>query len=138
MIYHNGGDDFQGLELAVRQTTAALRPHRADFDSIVVTGVSGQCVGFPVALRLRKPIVVLRKKTDPTHGGPGALLNRRSMGTRVVFVDDFVADGNTLKLCQTAVERHGGTIAYVYLYRDGELAWSPGTVSADFGSSVAF
>jgi adenine/guanine phosphoribosyltransferase-like PRPP-binding protein len=119
MIYHNGGNNFNGLEQEVRKTCANLRPHLDKFDSIVVQGVSGQCVGFPVALRLNKPILVLRKADEDTHSyAGGSLINANASGKRVLFLDDFVSSGDTFERCKTAVEasRGGPFIVGSYQY----------------------
>lgn len=124
MIYH--GRTYNGFtpdELAaeVRMVVEALRPHRKDFDSIVVQGLSGQCVGFPAALRLRKPICVLRKVTEDTHSVRGELVNRHLMGERVLFLDDFISEGRTLDRCRKAVEANGGRIVGTFETRPEQL-----------------
>lgn len=117
MIYHDGGDDFNGLDKAVRKAYAELKGRRDEFDSIVVTGVSGQAVGFPLALKLKKPIVVLRKDGEDSHSGPG-FVNGRNMGQRVLFLDDFISDRGTFERCKNAVEQKGtARIVASYLYR---------------------
>lgn len=82
------------------------------FDVIVVTGISGQAVGFPLALALDKEIVVLRKNDDKScHGTAGELIGGRNVkGKRCLFVDDFVSMGRTRTRVREAIERHGGKL----------------------------
>lgn len=125
MLYHDGYDDFQNLEATVETIVANLRERIDEFESIVVTGISGQCVGFPVALALGKTILVLRKMDDTSHGIPGQLLNAKVVteGDRVLFLDDFIGAGGTIKRCREAVEKLGAEIIARYMYRDH--LWSP-------------
>ena len=125
MIYHSNreadGSYYNSLEdlpLTVRQATEDLRPHRKDFDSVVVTGVSGLVVGAPVALRLRKPLVIIRKKGDDSHSGKHE--NIKHIGKRALFLDDFVSGGHTELRVRDAVAAHGdgARVAAHYLYRD--------------------
>lgn len=137
MIYHDGSSDFHGLERVVRQTTADLREIRDEFDAIIVTGVSGLVVGSPVALRLRKPLLVLRKPSteEESHGYGNELLNWAAVrGTerRVVFLDDFISMGDTFHRCVDAVEniRTKGQLVAEYTYKHGKLRRRE---DADFG-----
>lgn len=83
------------------------------FDVIVVTGISGQAVGFPLALALGKEIAVLRKDDDTScHGSPGELIGGRKTvkGKKCLFVDDFVSMGRTRTRVREAVEQYGGRL----------------------------
>lgn len=124
MIYHSTDPDgrtystLEDLALTVRNATEDLRPHRKEFDSIVVTGVSGLVVGAPVALRLRKPLVILRKASDDSHSGRHE--NIKNVGDRALFLDDFVSGGATQRRVLDAIDRHGAGARVVarYVYRD--------------------
>lgn len=107
--------DTVGLEDRVRQVTAALKPLKTEFDSIAVRGMSGVLVGAPVALRLHKPLVVVRKETEQRHSSALAL-NAENVGKRVLFLDDFVSGGSTRKAVQNVVEKFGGKLIAQYQY----------------------
>jgi len=131
VIYHgnekNGWRDhsFYDLERVVRRASARLRPALDEFDSIVVTGVSGMAVGFPLALRLKKPIAVLRKAGDDTHSFK-TLEGGDDLGERVLFVDDFVSNGATRARVIDMVEKDpDAKVVGTYQYRDDLLEWGP-------------
>ncbi len=127
---------FADLERVVRRTTRDLRPHLDEFDAIAVTGVSGDSVGFPVALRLRKPIVSVRKESGQHHqwdGGDVAGYQGLPENARVLFLDDFVASGATRGRVERALGQLKGNPRLVgqYMYhgwvgaeRKGELVWA--------------
>jgi orotate phosphoribosyltransferase len=111
MIYHAKNDrfaedygSFRDLAETVQETVAALRPNVRFFDSIIVTGVSGMAVGFPVALALKVPVTVLRKEDEDSHGSKGEIVGRSDLGERVLFLDDFVSNGTTRARVIRAVE----------------------------------
>lgn len=143
MIYHTTDtsdstadyNSFRDLAKTVRASVEKIAPHVADFDSIIVTGVSGAAVGFPVALALGVPIAVLRKGTEDTHGSPGEIVGRGDLGERVLFLDDFVSQGTTRATVIRAVEKRkqytpdfrkleevetGVKVVATFVYRDME------------------
>ena len=77
----------------VRLAVARLTPHLDKFDSIAVRGTSGLVVGAPVALRLKKPLVVIRKEDGSHSSNPVEKVG--VMGRRVLFLDDFRSTGET-------------------------------------------
>jgi adenine/guanine phosphoribosyltransferase-like PRPP-binding protein len=128
VIYHDAKDPRRGqdpnnlddLGLTVAKATAFLKPVRGEFDSIVVTGMSGVIVGAPVALRLRKPLVVLRKEGDDAHGAYRGWINQDRLGERALFLDDFTYMGFTRNRVIERVEQQGAKVVATYLYRDDE------------------
>lgn len=64
-----------------------------DFDTLVGTGFSGGVVIPSLALAMGKKFVLIRKEADDSHHGKGRLLGQ--LGNRWIFVDDFVASGET-------------------------------------------
>lgn len=97
-----------------------LKPHSKRFDSIVVSGMSGVIVGAPLALRLRKPLVVVRKDNE-SHHNDEHVINEHSTGKRWLFLDDFTASGDTLRRCYTALDERVTTFAGTYQYSYDEL-----------------
>ena len=119
MLYHNGTSNFDGLEREVRRCTAALREHEGEYDCIVARGLSGLSVAFPTALRLKKPLVVVRKPNEDCHGRPvvGAEYLRKA-GPRCVMLDDFIASGATKQAVAEAVANAGGKLVATFCYAD--------------------
>jgi adenine/guanine phosphoribosyltransferase-like PRPP-binding protein len=117
---HGNLDD---LEAAVRKTTKYLREHSEKFDFIAVRGMSGVLVGAPVALRLRKPLVVVRKKGEHQHAY-GSLVNAAHASGRYVFLDDFISGGGTRDAVKHALAKC--TYAGSYLYHDNQYGPAQG------------
>lgn len=133
MIYHGSNHSFDDLERNVRRTTRLLRPHLDKFDSIVVTGVSGLVVGPAAALRLKKPLVVVRKPDDSSTHSARKVEGHMRLGKRALFVDDFVSSGETQRRVEDVIERHGARVVGVVAYgaydgrtndwRNAKLEW---------------
>lgn len=66
---------------------------RVDFDTLVGTGFSGGIVIPSLALAMGKKFVLIRKETDDSHHGKGRLCG--DLGSRWIFVDDFISSGRT-------------------------------------------
>jgi orotate phosphoribosyltransferase len=125
VIYH-GLNEFEDLPRTVDRAERALRPHAGRFDSIAVSGVSGLCVGAPVALRLGVPLVVVRKISDACHDDR-LVIGADHLGHRWLFVDDFVSQGATRRHVAHEIARVAPCAVYAgwYLYRDDALEWAP-------------
>ena len=120
MIHYDTHKGLSDLPDAVAQATADLAPHAHEFDSIAVCGVSGLMVGSPVALALGKPLVVVRKDTDMlmpcVH--VSEVENARNSGGRVLFLDDYIGGGHTVRHVADSVTRGTpGAVVSSYEYK---------------------
>lgn len=107
--------------------TAKERLADVEFDTLVGTGFSGGVVIPALALAMGKKFVLIRKDNDDSHHGRGLLLGE--LGSRWIFVDDFVSSGTTRKrviekIKQTATDRDMitklvGQYMYVNYSEDG-------------------
>lgn len=86
----------------IRDCKKALRKASLDFDTIVCTGVSGTLIAPTLAYKLDKHLLVVRKTTTGSHAT--AMVEGR-IGARVLYVDDFVSTGATLKRMQQQVNK---------------------------------
>ncbi len=97
MIYRHhdyaSSGDFTDLAVIVDEAVKDLRNHTRSFDSIACTGISGITVAAPVALRLHKNLIVVRKPGDKAHSCSFV----EGKGKRYVFLDDFINTGKTVR-----------------------------------------
>ena len=125
MIYHTcemqpegfTAGTFRDLEPAVHRAVRACEG-RPGFNMIAVQGVSGMAIGFPLAVKLGVPIVVVRKPDEDSHSDAGTITGESVKGKRCLFVDDFVSMGRTRQRVRLAVERAGGKLTAEYMSRD--------------------
>lgn len=115
------------LEKTVRKVTKELRPNTDHFDSIVVTGISGLVVGSPVSLRLKVPLVIIRKPYTSENAHSYGHVNIEKAGDRYLFLDDFKSSGETERRVQEAMAAntkafHVGTLFYTW---DRGIEWNP-------------
>ncbi len=131
-IYRYPYGSLEGLKDLTDRTGSELNAHASEFDSIVVRGVSGLLVGSPVALAIDKPLVIVRKPNEDCHDSR-EIVNAEALGTRYIFLDDFISSGTTLKACCEAIKDYAQEHKFVppsrvasYLY-ENELAprWVP-------------
>lgn len=61
---------------------------------LVVSGISGQSIGWPVSYKINLPICVVRKKNEESHG---ALLEGRGELEDYIILDDLIDSGATLR-----------------------------------------
>jgi adenine/guanine phosphoribosyltransferase-like PRPP-binding protein len=129
----DGTRDFEafsldGLHDTVERTAADLWKHRNEFDSIVCIGMSGVVVATPVALKLNKPVVILRKPEDDSHQGlsKGGIINSDALGSRALLVDDFSSSGDTERGVIERVGKLGAKVVATYWYRDSEIVHHAG------------
>ena len=123
MIHYDMHLGLSDLEDTVRKTVSALDPHCGEFDSIVTEGISGLTVAAPVALVLRKPLVIVRKTTTGLCWHASEVEGSKHAGRRALFIDDHVDFGRTLRHVRDQLARHAPScrIAGIYTYQDNTL-----------------
>jgi len=133
-----GAGDLSDLADTVKRTVDTLKPFKDRFDFIAVSGMSGALVGAPAALRLNRPLVIVRKNSDDHHGGRGEVINRQAVKGSYVFLDDFISSGTTQRYVIDKLSEHDadGGVEHVgdllynggtgKQYHDPELRWKRG------------
>jgi adenine/guanine phosphoribosyltransferase-like PRPP-binding protein len=100
MIHYDERLGLSDLPDVVMKAIRDLTPHVSEFDSVAVQGVSGCIIGSPVAIALGKPLVIVRKDSDmlsPHCRHVSVVENSGNAGRRVLFLDDYVGEGKTLR-----------------------------------------
>jgi len=93
------------IDMAVR----ALRGHK--FDCIAFTGMSGMLIGPPVALRLGKTFLMVRKDAYASHST--LEVEGDYAAHRYIILDDFTESGNTIRRIREAIAVHSPDAKYV-------------------------
>ena len=113
--------DAEGFQLAVEKMAALLE--NVEFDVIAGTESRGFIFGAPIAYKLKKPFVPIRKKgklpretvskTYALEYGTAEIEIHKDAiapGQKVVIIDDLIATGGTVKACAELIEELGGTV----------------------------
>lgn len=80
------------LNLKVKRTIK--RASKLKFDSIAYTGHSGALVAIPVAIALKKHLIIVRKPHEKSHG---VAIEKDNNAKRCLIVDDFIETGKTIR-----------------------------------------
>jgi len=97
----------------VREVVMAVRSIRRRFDAIVFTGSSGAAMAYPVSFITGIPLLHVRKD----KGHCWSALEGAVYAKRILFIDDFVDSGATLRRVRSCVK---GKIVGVILYSSKE------------------
>lgn len=113
--------DADGFQLAIDELLKLLEGQ--DFDVVVGAESRGFILGAPLAYRLHKPFVLVRKQGklprevvrqeyELEYGSAVIEMHRDAVkpGQRVVLVDYLLATGGTMAACAKLVEEVGGQI----------------------------
>jgi adenine phosphoribosyltransferase len=113
--------DADGFSLAIDSMLDCIKD--IDFDVIVGAESRGFIFGAPLAYRLHKPFVLVRKKGklpcetvsrdyDLEYGSATIEMHKDSIkpGQKVVIVDDLIATGGTIEAAAKLVEELGGEV----------------------------
>jgi adenine phosphoribosyltransferase len=116
--------DADGLELAIEELLKKLEG--LDFDVIAGAESRGFIFGMPLAYKLHKPFVPIRKKGKLPmaviskeyaleYGTATIEMHRDAIqpGQRVVLIDDLIATGGTMKASAELVEELGGQVVKI-------------------------
>lgn len=127
MLHYDIHQGLSDLPTVVRQTVDALAPHADEFDSIAVQGTSGLVIGAPVALAMRKPLVIVREDTELQCYHSQDVENARNAGERVLFLDDQISSGATLADVRRKLSYNTrGRVVATYLYQYNEYSREEG------------
>lgn len=75
---------------------------RRKFDAIAFTGTSGAALAYPLSLKLKLPLICVRKNDDNHFGYP---IEGCVTAEKYIIIDDFIADGDTMNRIMRAVKR---------------------------------
>lgn len=120
---------------ALSYTVEKMAKEAADADVIVGPDARGFLFGTPVAARLKKPFVMVRKakklpgevirKTYDFEYGQNALEMQKGRifpGQKVVIIDDILATGGTIKAIVDLIESQGAIVSkIIFLMELSEL-----------------
>lgn len=91
----------QGLRRTIKQVVQRLRPLQHDFDTIAFRGSSGSLVAPAVALRLSKPLILVRRRGEDCHS---YLPVEGNLATEhYAIIDDLVSTGGTVQSIVNAI-----------------------------------
>jgi orotate phosphoribosyltransferase len=102
--------NLQDVRKMVRTLAIRLKPHRKNFDAIACQGWSGALIAPILALRLNKPMIVVRKPGENPHST--YKVEGYLQSTRYVIVDDFVRTGNTVRRIMSEIYEEQQRIRY--------------------------
>lgn len=88
--------DYESVFHTVQELKNQLEAHKGKFDTIVCIGTSGLLVAPIVAYELGVNLIVIRKESDEYNSHAQDNIEG-VVGTRLLFIDDFISTGNTLK-----------------------------------------
>ncbi len=116
--------DPDGFRLAIDELDRFLEG--TDFDLIAGTESRGFIFGSPLAYKLAKPLVLIRKKGklpcetvsqkyELEYGSAEIEIHKDAIkpGQKVVIVDDLIATGGTLEASTKLIEKLGGSVAKI-------------------------
>lgn len=120
--------DRNWRELRLDRAMAALSSTNWDYSAIASSGLSGNLFSLPLADRLGKDLIVVRKQQESNHGQVVEGSAPIQPGLRYIIVDDFSSSGDTISWIKREVES-----CYSYKeWRDvgpwSEASWTPPTL----------
>lgn len=116
MIYGTG--NLNDLPEIVVEAVENLKDVSDRYDFLAVRGMSGVLVGSPLSIALKKPLVVVRKEGESCHGMTNAIGLDEAYDKRGLFVDDFVATGQTRQAVIDRISVYKACLIGEYLYMD--------------------
>lgn len=90
--------EIEKLPQAVKAAVEALKGWK--FDAIAFRGMSGTIISVAVALKMKKPMIMVRKSTSDNHSG--MWVEGFKKAKTYIILDDFISSGETAR---TIVEK---------------------------------
>lgn len=110
------------LKRAFNLETRAMAIERIQPHTVVMCGISGQSIGWPVAAQLNLPTAVVRKATESRNSS--FEVEATEFVTTYVIVDDFISSGRSIHYIKEVMARNfpGSTCMGIILYDCAENA----------------
>lgn len=93
--YHESGFWIGQREKTVQRVAALIRKRKLIKLPIVVTGISGMSIGFPVAHKLGMKLAVVRKGRERSHASN--CIEGYQPNKEYIILDDFIDTGATIR-----------------------------------------
>lgn len=92
---------------------------KVKFDGFICRGRSGLAIGSILAYLMNKELVIVNKKEVKSHDFGPITVGPRARLSKLIFVDDFISDGDTFKACESALKAWNDEVKIVgiYLYK---------------------
>jgi orotate phosphoribosyltransferase-like protein len=89
------------VDRAVKTLTAFRKKNH--FDAIAFTGTSGAALAYPLSIKMKVPLICVRKSVKDNHYGSKleGCINARTY----IIVDDFICSGSTMRKIEKAVKK---------------------------------
>jgi adenine/guanine phosphoribosyltransferase-like PRPP-binding protein len=94
---------LQAYQERLPKAKAILKKYK--FDAIAFRGMSGALVAAPLALAIKKTLIMVRKPEDENARHSTRAVEGDRGAKRFVMVDDFVASGTTMKTILRAIKK---------------------------------
>lgn len=93
------------LKKTVALVIKALKPHKDKFDAIAFCGMSGALIAPIIALKLNKPMIMVRKpKTKTLECHSSYNTEGYKAAKTYIILDDLVATGKTARYIKLSIE----------------------------------
>lgn len=111
------------IDFATKAIELYEATHETTVEAIAFRGMSGALVASPVAARLQKPLILVRKPNDNSHS-PLKVESCKIEPKNYVILDDFVSSGKTANAIIKAIKlvapkaKYLGVLQVSYLHND--------------------
>lgn len=110
------------LTRIVNRTVAKIISTKIHYDALLIRGTSGALIAGALAVKLHKPIIMIRKENQHAHSTSTIEFpecwNISTPGLRLMFIDDGISSGATINACidtlktDTSVAKIVGAVMY--------------------------
>jgi len=106
----------------IKSFAKLIKSSKVKFDAIAFSGMSGALVAPLLSLKLGKPLLLVRKDNDGSHGYEMEGLAFPTLGERkhVIIIDDLICSGATIKRMLDRLIRKGIDCNGIFLYKGSD------------------
>ena len=129
MSYISAMLEPSSIRKMVKKTVAAIISAKLNYEAIAVRGNSGVLIDAPLAIALKKPIIVIRKSDQNAHSDRAIEYPEMWANVypklNVILIDDGVCRGDTVDACIRACKEANITIVGAFMYNQRVINRDP-------------
>lgn len=89
------------LKYTVKACVSTLHKFKVQFEAVAFRGMSGAIVAPMVAVKMNKPLILIRKPGDGSHSS--YRVEGYTIPCKYIIVDDFISSGRTIEAIHQAI-----------------------------------
>lgn len=108
------------LNFIADEYVSSIKKSEINFDRIASVAYGALGVGFAVASKINKPVIVVRKEGNKQYGMGGRIVGPKKDGDNAIIIEDLITKGGSVNDVVNSLREEGLKIDHAFILLDRE------------------